>query len=37
VSRVVSRWEADGILEAGRQRIIVRNPHALMAVADELA
>jgi CRP-like cAMP-binding protein len=37
VSRLVSRWEAEGILEVGRQRIVVRNPHALMSVADDLA
>jgi CRP-like cAMP-binding protein len=36
VSRVVSRWESDGILEAGRQRIVVKNPHGLMSVADDL-
>jgi CRP-like cAMP-binding protein len=37
VSRVLSRWEADGILETGRQRIVVRAPHALVSIADELA
>jgi CRP/FNR family transcriptional regulator, nitrogen oxide reductase regulator len=37
VSRIISRFEADGIVEAGRQRIVVRNPHALIAVADDLA
>ena len=36
VSRTVSRWEADGILETGRQRILVRNPHALTSIADDL-
>jgi CRP-like cAMP-binding protein len=34
VSRIVSRWEADGLLEAGRQRIVIRKPHALMAIAE---
>jgi CRP-like cAMP-binding protein len=37
VSRVLSRWEADGVLDAGRQRIVVQNPHALVAAADEFA
>ena len=37
VSRVVSRWESEGILEAGRQRIVITQAHALMAVADDLA
>ncbi len=37
VSRVLSRWEADGILDTGRQRIVVVKAHALMSVADDLA
>ena len=36
VSRIISRFEADGIVEAGRQRMVIRNPHALMSVADDL-
>ena len=36
VSRVVSRWEHDGILEIGRQRIVIRNLHALSLLADDL-
>ena len=36
VSRIISRWEAAGTLEAGRQRIVIRDPHALMAIADDL-
>lgn len=36
VSRIVSRWEEEGILETGRQRMVVRTPHALMAIADDL-
>jgi CRP-like cAMP-binding protein len=37
VSRIISRLEADGVVEAGRQRMVIRNPHALMSVADDLA
>jgi CRP-like cAMP-binding protein len=37
VSRVVSRWEAEGVLEAGRQRIVIRKPHSLLSIADDLA
>jgi CRP/FNR family transcriptional regulator, nitrogen oxide reductase regulator len=37
VSRTVSRWEAEGILEAGRQRIVIVQPHALVSIADDLA
>jgi CRP/FNR family transcriptional regulator, nitrogen oxide reductase regulator len=37
VSRVISRFEADGILDAGRQRMVIRNPHGLVRIADDLA
>ena len=36
VSRIISRLESDGILEAGRQRMAIRNPHGLVKVADDL-
>ena len=36
VSRVLSAWESEGILEGGRQRIVVKKPHALVAIAEEL-
>jgi len=36
VSRVLSAWESAGILEGGRQRIVVKKPHALVAIAEEL-
>lgn len=36
VSRIVSRWEAAGLLEAGRQRMVIRNPHGLLKIADDL-
>jgi CRP-like cAMP-binding protein len=36
VSRIISRFEADGLVVAGRQSIVIRNPHALMSVADDL-
>lgn len=35
VSRIISRFEADGLVEAGRQSIVIRNPHGLMSVADD--
>ena len=37
VSRIISRFEANGIVEGGRQRMVIRNPHALMSVADDLS
>lgn len=36
VSRIMSRFEADGLVDSGRQRIVVRKPHALMRVAEEI-
>ena len=36
VSRIVSRWESDGLLEAGRQRLVIRKPHALVSIAEDL-
>lgn len=36
VSRVLSGWEGDGILAVGRQRVVVRDPQRLAAVAEEL-
>jgi CRP-like cAMP-binding protein len=36
VSRIVSRFEREGLLEAGRQRMVIRNPHGLLKVADDL-
>lgn len=37
VSRTLAKWEGDGILDGGRRRIIIRAPHRLVAIADELA
>jgi len=36
VSRTLSRWEGDGIVALGRRRVVVRRPHALVAIADDL-
>jgi CRP-like cAMP-binding protein len=36
VSRILSQWEAQGLIEAGRERVLVRNPHGLVVVADDL-
>ena len=36
VSRVISRFETEGLLEAGRQSLLIRNSDALLKVADEL-
>jgi CRP-like cAMP-binding protein len=36
VSRVLSRWEQDGIVEAGRERVLIRVPHRLVVIAQDL-
>ena len=37
ISRIVSRWEAAGVLRAGRQQLLIRQPDALLAIADDIA
>ena len=34
VSRILSAWEQQGLVEGGRQRIVLRNPHALFGLAE---
>ena len=35
VSRILSAWEQQGLVESGRQRIVLRDPHRLFALAEE--
>ncbi|MBM3268030.1 MAG: Crp/Fnr family transcriptional regulator [Candidatus Sericytochromatia bacterium] len=35
VSRIVSRWESEGLVESGRGWILLANPDALTAIAEE--
>ena len=35
VSRTLSEWEKLGIIEAGRERIRIHNPHGLVKIADQ--
>ena len=35
VSRTLSAWEQQGLVESGRQRIVLRDPHKLFALAEE--
>jgi CRP/FNR family transcriptional regulator, nitrogen oxide reductase regulator len=35
VSRTLSAWEAQGIVEGGRQKITIRKPDALLAIAED--
>jgi len=37
VSRLLSAWEERGIVRSGRQRIVLTTPHALVAIAEDLA
>ncbi len=36
VSRILSAWEDRGIVQSGRQRIVLTKPHALVALAEDL-
>jgi CRP-like cAMP-binding protein len=36
VSRLLSAWEAQGIVRSGRQHIVLTRPHALVAIAEDL-
>jgi CRP-like cAMP-binding protein len=36
VSRTLSAWESQGIVESGRQQVVIRKPHALVAIAEDL-
>jgi CRP-like cAMP-binding protein len=33
-SRVLSSWDERGLVESGRQRIIIRDPHKLFMLAE---
>jgi CRP-like cAMP-binding protein len=36
VSRTLSAWEGAGIVLAGRQKVVIAKPHALVAIAEDL-
>lgn len=36
VSRILSRWEQDGVVESGRERILICYPHGLARIAEDL-
>ncbi|ACF03112.1 Crp/Fnr family transcriptional regulator [Rhodopseudomonas palustris] len=35
VSRLLSGWEQKGLIESGRQKIVLREPHQLVVLADQ--
>lgn len=37
VSRILTHWEADGIVKSERQRVLIRIPHRLVAIAEDLS
>lgn len=36
VSRILSRWDQQRLIEAGRERVLIRSPHGLVAIAEDL-
>lgn len=37
VSRTLNEWERSGLLKIGREQVIIREPHGLVMIADDLA
>jgi CRP-like cAMP-binding protein len=36
VSRILSQWENQGLVQASRERLVVRFPHGLVSIAEDL-
>ena len=36
-SRMLSRWEEQGLVIASRERVVICNPHGLARIAEEVA
>jgi CRP/FNR family transcriptional regulator, nitrogen oxide reductase regulator len=36
VSRILSQWESKGLVTSGRERVVVRFPHGLVSIAEDL-
>ena len=36
VSRILSQWEADGLVIAGREKVVIRSTHRLVCIAEDL-
>jgi CRP-like cAMP-binding protein len=36
VSRILADWERRGLVEAGRERVLIRNPHGLVQISEGL-
>jgi hypothetical protein len=35
-SRILSRWTHEGLIEAGREKVLLRRPHQLVCIAEDL-
>jgi CRP-like cAMP-binding protein len=36
VSRILSQWEKQGLIESGRERVTIKHPHGLVVIAEDL-
>lgn len=36
VSRILSQWESKGLVEAGREKVLIKFPHGLVSIAEDL-
>jgi len=36
VSRTLNEWERQGMLKIGRERVVIREPHGLVKIAEDL-
>jgi len=36
VSRILNQWERQGLVDAGRERVVIRFPHGLVRIAEDL-
>lgn len=36
VSRTLSGWQQQGLVEVGRERVLIRSPHGLVSIAEDL-
>jgi CRP-like cAMP-binding protein len=36
VSRILSRWDEEGIIESGRDKVVIKHPPRLVAIAEDL-
>jgi CRP-like cAMP-binding protein len=36
VSRILSQWESAGLILSGRERVVIRHPHGLVRIAEDM-